>query len=66
MGFIKRLIGLLIIISITIIYIIYGEGDRILLWLITPALFLGIYLLFSPRIIEDKQKGIIIPSRKQS
>jgi len=60
MGFIKRFLGLLIIISITILYIIYGEGDQILLWLLTPILLVGIYLLFSPRIVEEKQRRIIV------
>lgn len=58
----KRLLGLVILILITTVYIGFGNGDLVLLLFMSPIIIIGILLLFSPNLREEKTKKIIIES----
>ncbi len=62
LGLIKRLLGLVILILITTVYIGFGNGDLVLLLFMSPIIIIGILLLFSPNLREEKKKKIIIES----
>ena len=62
LGLMKRLLGLVILILITTVYIGFGNGDLVLLLFMSPIIIIGILLLFSPNLREEKTKKIIIES----
>jgi len=62
LGLMKRLLGLVILILITTVYIGFGNGDLVLLLFMSPIIIIGILLLFSPNLREEKKKKIIIES----
>jgi len=62
LGLMKRLLGLVILILITTVYIGFGNGDLVLLLFMSPIIIIGILLLFSPNLREEKNNKRIIMS----